>query len=116
MISLRLLNSGNIFCRHKNIDEEDKNMILNGLKRIKGRKHQNIDVSALYSDNNMLTRIIKELSSIVDDKAKLEKKLIINDIKTAYKFLVDQLGFCPTKIITYGYSIGSGPSVALVFF
>ena len=40
---------------------------------------------------------------------------VINDIKTAYKFLVDQLGFSPTKIIAYGYSIGSGPSVALVF-
>ena len=28
------LDSKNIFCRHKNIDEEDKEVILSGLKRI----------------------------------------------------------------------------------
>ncbi len=28
------LNSGNIFCRHKNIDEKDKEVILRGLKLI----------------------------------------------------------------------------------
>ncbi|CAD8046094.1 unnamed protein product [Paramecium primaurelia] len=39
---------------------------------------------------------------------------IINNIQVAYDFLVSQLKFDPTKIIVYGYSIGSGPSVMLV--
>ncbi|XP_001347181.1 hypothetical protein (macronuclear) [Paramecium tetraurelia strain d4-2] len=39
---------------------------------------------------------------------------IINNIQVAYEFLVSQLNFDPTKIIVYGYSIGSGPSVMLV--
>ena len=38
----------------------------------------------------------------------------IFDIQAAYEFLVEQMGFAPTKIILYGYSIGSGPSVTLV--
>ncbi|CAD8048831.1 unnamed protein product [Paramecium sonneborni] len=39
---------------------------------------------------------------------------IINNIQVAYQFLVQQMNFDPTKIIVYGYSIGSGPSVMLV--
>lgn len=39
---------------------------------------------------------------------------VIKCIKLGYQFLVQELGFHATKIIVYGYSIGSGPSVTLV--
>lgn len=37
----------------------------------------------------------------------------IFDIEAAYLFLINEFRFQPTKIIIYGYSIGSGPSIAL---
>jgi len=51
------LDSKNIYCRHKNIDEEDKENILSALNRIKGRRYHKIDVSTLYSDKSLLIRI-----------------------------------------------------------
>ncbi|CAD8113767.1 unnamed protein product [Paramecium sonneborni] len=38
---------------------------------------------------------------------------IIRNIYAAYTFLIHQLGYKPTQIIVYGYSIGSGPSINL---
>jgi hypothetical protein len=55
------LDSEKIFCRHKNVDEEDKEIILNGLKRIERRKHDKLDVSTLFSDNSLLTKITREI-------------------------------------------------------
>ncbi|CAD8117846.1 unnamed protein product [Paramecium sonneborni] len=38
---------------------------------------------------------------------------VIRNIYAAYTFLIHQLGYKPTQIIVYGYSIGSGPSITL---
>ena len=66
-------------------------MILNGLKRIKGRKHQNIDVSALYSDNNMLTRIIKELKNEVFSTLEFDKSIFdLKSSKEVINFINDK--------------------------
>ena len=66
-------------------------MILNGLKRIKGRKHQNIDVSALYSDNNMLTRIIKELKNEVFSTLEFDKSIFdLKSSKEVINFIDDK--------------------------
>jgi hypothetical protein len=64
---------------------------LSGLKRIKGRKHQNIDVSALYSDNNMLTRIIKELKNEVFSTLEFDKSIFdLKSSKEVINFINDK--------------------------
>ena len=64
---------------------------MNGLKRIKGRKHQNIDVSALYSDNNMLTRIIKELKNEVFSSLEFDKSVFdLKSSKEVINFINDK--------------------------
>lgn len=75
------LESENIFCRHKNIDEEDKEVILSALKRIKGRKHDKLDVSTLFSDKSMLLRITKELRNEIFSTLEFEKSVL--DLKTS---------------------------------
>ncbi|CAD8068282.1 unnamed protein product [Paramecium sonneborni] len=54
-----------------------------------------------------------EYSGYGQSKGKSNDITIIRNIQVAYNFLIHQLGYKPTQIIVYGYSIGSGPSVTL---
>lgn len=54
-----------------------------------------------------------EYSGYGQSEGKINDLSIIRNIQVAYNFLIHQLGYKPTQIIVYGYSIGSGPSVTL---
>ncbi|CAD8155117.1 unnamed protein product [Paramecium pentaurelia] len=92
---------------------------------------KNSDYVILFSHGNacdlgtMIDKLIKlvsytkinvfayEYSGYGQSEGKSNDLSIIRNIQVAYNFLVHQLGYKPTQIIVYGYSIGSGPSVTL---
>ncbi|CAD8067485.1 unnamed protein product [Paramecium sonneborni] len=92
---------------------------------------RNSDYVMLFSHGNacdlgtMIDKLIKlvnytktnvfayEYSGYGQSEGKSNDISIIRNIQVAYNFLVHQLGYKPTQIIVYGYSIGSGPSITL---
>lgn len=57
------LESKNIMCRHKNIDEDDRHVFLKKLKHITPKKNSHIDVSSLYSNDGDLLDIVNQLKN-----------------------------------------------------
>ena len=71
------LDSEKIFCRHKNVDEEDKEIILNGLKRIERRKH---DKLYFWAMNTVACASRLGLSNTA------KKRLISSDFRPVFSF------------------------------
>ena len=70
--------SEQIFCRHKDIDEKDKDLLLAKLKDLKLKKNSSIDVSSLYSDQIRLKSITKELKKNLFSVFEIDDKTIVD--------------------------------------
>lgn len=69
------IDSQKIVCRHKNIEDADRPILIEKLKEIKLKKHSQIDVSGLFKDDGRVKEFIEQLKEKCFSVFNIEDKL-----------------------------------------